>query len=72
MEKSDSQTTGLSHRQRMSLSVASYFFAALALATLALGLFGLDVPHFPLLAFGLLGVAVLARILRDERAPDTK
>ena len=69
MKETKPDMTETSRRQRLSYAVTSWIFAALAFLTLALGLLGLDVPHFPLVAFFFLGLAVLMRILNDMRAP---
>ena len=64
------QTRG-DNKKNMALGLASWFFAILAFLTLTLGLLGFDfVPHFPLMTFVWLGLAVFFRILKDERAPE--
>ena len=70
-EQGDSRRRQPRDRAAVAMAVASWFFAALAFATLALGLLGFGfVPHFPLMAFVWLGLAAFFRILKDERAPE--
>ena len=72
MEARKPDHTETSRLQLLSYSIASWVFAALGFLTLALGLLGLNVPHFPLLAFLFLGLAILMRILNDLRAPTSQ